>query len=88
MPKERPVHELRLGRVKATVRLNRSPKGTWHSVAISRLYKEASKWQETTSFHHDDLPLVAEVASQAWLWCLAHGQEERDAVKSPAKAAA
>ena len=56
----RPVHEERLGRIKAAVFENGddAPK----RVVFSRLYKEGEQWRSTSSFAREDLPLLAKVA--------------------------
>ena len=64
----RPVHEIRLGRVRAAIWENESPNGTRHNVTLSRLYKDGDDWKDSTSFGRDDLPLVAKVADLAHSW--------------------
>jgi hypothetical protein len=68
--KQRPVHEIRLGRVRAAIWENQTENGPRHNVTISRLYKdeEANQWKDSASFGRDDLPLVAKVADQAHTW--------------------
>ena len=72
MANDKPVHELRIGRIKATIWENDAENGgTWHNVTLSRLYKTGdlpSDWQQSGSFGRDDLPIVAEVTMQAWRW--------------------
>ena len=68
MAKQKPAHEIRLGRVKATIWANETDNGTRHNVSVSRLYKDGDEWKQTTSFGRDDLPLVAKVADLAHLW--------------------
>lgn len=74
---KRPVHEVRLGRIKAAVWENETENGLRHSVTITRLYKTEgdSTWKTTTSFNRDDLPLVAKVADMAhtYIFGLGHG---------------
>lgn len=70
----RPVHELRLGRIRAAIWENETQNGTRHNVTISRLYKDGDQWRDSTSFGRDDLPLVAKVADQAHLWIYGVGQ--------------
>ena len=60
--KKRPVHEVRMGRIKAAIWENESDNGTFHNVAISRLYKDGDDWKDSTSFGREDLPLVIKVA--------------------------
>jgi hypothetical protein len=66
----RPVHEVRLGRVKATVWANQSENGLWYSVQVGRLYKDAEQqqWKIADGFHRDDLPLVMKVADRVHTW--------------------
>jgi len=64
----KPVHEVRLGRIKAAVWANTGDSGVWYSVVISRLYKEGDAWKRSESFGRDDLPLVMKVADQVHTW--------------------
>ena len=64
----KPVHEVRLGRIKAAVWANTGESGVWYSVVISRLYKEGDAWKRSESFSRDDLPLVAKVADLVHTW--------------------
>ena len=73
--KNRPVHEIRLGRIKAAIWENDTQNGTRHNVTVSRLYKDGDAWKDSTSFGRDDLPLVAKVADQAHSWIFSHGNE-------------
>lgn len=68
--KQRPVHEVRLGRVRAAIWENQTDNGPRHNVTVSRLYKdeEANQWKDSASFGRDDLPLVAKVADLAHSW--------------------
>lgn len=70
---ERPVHEVRLGRIKAAVWSNETTNGMRHSVTFVRLYKDGEEWKTSTSFGRDDLPLLAKVADQAHSWIFEHG---------------
>jgi len=66
MPK--PVHEIRLGRIKAAIWTNETDQGTWHNVTVSRLYKEGDNWKRSSTFGRDDIPLVIKVLDQAHTW--------------------
>jgi len=66
--KVRPVHEVRLGRIKAAIWENETEKGTRHNVTLSRIYKDGEEWKDSNSFGRDDLPLIAKVADQAHDW--------------------
>lgn len=69
--KARPVHEFRLGRIRAAIWENETPNGTRHNVTVSRLYKDGDDWKDSTSFGRDDLPLVGKVLDQAHTWIFA-----------------
>jgi hypothetical protein len=65
----KPVHEIRLGRIRAAVWLNDTENGPRYNVQICRLYKDKQdKWKDSASFGRDDLPLVAKVADLAMVW--------------------
>lgn len=76
MTKKRPVHELRLGRIKAAVWENTTDNGPRHNVTFSRLYKDGNQWKDSTSFGRDDLPLLAKIADQAHTWIFSQKHEE------------
>ncbi len=63
--KVRPVHEVRMGRIKAAIWENDTQNGARHNVTISRLYRDGDQWKDSGSFGRDDLPLVAKVVDQA-----------------------
>lgn len=68
-PRNKPVHELRLGRIRAAIWLNDTESGPRYNVQISRLYKDQKdKWKDSQSFGREDLPLVAKVADLAMVW--------------------
>ena len=78
---QKPVHEIRMGRIKATIWSNDTSNGSRHNVTFSRLYKDGDKWEQSTTFGRDDLPLVMKVANQAhdWIFEQASSSSEREA---------
>jgi hypothetical protein len=66
----RPVHEIRLGHVKAVIWANQTDKGVRHNVTVARLFfsREGEKWETSDAFGRDDLPLLAKVADLAHTW--------------------
>lgn len=75
MSENRPIHEIRLGRVKAAIWQNETEHGKRFSVAITRLYRKDDRWESSTSFGRDELPLVTKVADLAHTWIYQHGGE-------------
>lgn len=71
--KTRPVHEVRLGRIRAAIWANETQNGTRHNVTVSRIYKDGEDWKDSTSFGRDDLPLLVKVADQCHSWIFSNG---------------
>jgi hypothetical protein len=67
-PKNRPAHEIRLGRIKATIWANQNDNGTWYNVTLSRNYKDSDEWKSSSSFGRDELLTVAKAADLANSW--------------------
>ena len=65
MANQKPVDEIRIGRVKATVWRNGTDDKPRHNVTFSRLYKEGDEWKSTQSFGRNDLLVLAKVADLA-----------------------
>jgi hypothetical protein len=72
--KNKPVHEIRIGRVKVVIWANDTEAGMKHNVTVQRIFKRdgSSQWEQSDSFGRDDLPLLQEVIHQAWLWIYAN----------------
>lgn len=69
MANSKPVHEIRMGRIRAAVWENDTKNGVVHNVTVSRLYKDDNdKWADSTSFGRDDLPVLAKVTDKAHNW--------------------
>lgn len=74
--KERPVKEIRRGRIKAVIWGNETEKGTRYNVQLRRIYKEGDKWEQSDSFGVDDLLVVAKVADEAYSFITDDEKEE------------
>ena len=72
MTKTKPVHEVRLGSIKAAIWENPVGDGIKYNVQFSRLYKDGEEWKSTESFGREDLLLVAKIADQAHTWIFEH----------------
>lgn len=72
----KPAHEIRLGRVKATIWENATESGIRHNVTLSRLYRDGESWKDSQSFGRDDLPLVAKVSDMAHTWIFENGYQQ------------
>ena len=59
MANQKPVDEIRIGRVKATIWKNGADEQPRHNVTFSRLYKDGDQWKSTQSFGRNDLLVLA-----------------------------
>lgn len=68
-PPKKPIHEIRLGRVKASFWENDSKEEggkSYVTVTFSRLYKnEAGEWRDSKAFYASDLLLLGKTADAA-----------------------
>lgn len=76
--KTRPVHEIRLGKIKAAVWRNPVDGGTRYNVTLSRLYKDEEGWRDSSSFGREDLLFVAKVCDLALDWIREQGPDGFD----------
>jgi hypothetical protein len=72
----KPVHEVRLGRLKAAIWANETEQGVRHNVTVCRLYRDGDQWRTTESFGRDDLLLLGKVLDRAHSWILDQGRGE------------
>ena len=88
MPKDKekvkPVHEIRLGRIKAAIWENETQNGTMYNVTVCRLYRDGKQWRDSASFGRDDLPLLAKVADRVHSWIFDQSQEQNGSSKHDA----
>ena len=81
--KTKPIHEVRLGTIKAAVWRKETEVGVRYNVTFSRLYKDNDQWKSTESFGRDDLLVLGKVADQTHSWICAQSQEEVATAKAP-----
>lgn len=66
----KPVHELRIGLIKARVWRKRTRTGPHFSITIVRLYRDGDLWKESTRFGRDDLPAIRHALDRVHDWIL------------------
>ncbi len=77
----KPVHEVRLGRIKAAIWENETQNGSLYNVTFVRLYRDDKQWKDATSFGRDDLPLLAKVADRVHSWIFEQSREQNASSK-------
>ena len=67
-----PIKRFAVGNgIRASIWENQSEQtGSWHSVTITRSYRDGTEFKETASFRRDDLLHVAKASEMAFAWCL------------------
>lgn len=76
--RQRPAHEVRLGRIKGAIWANTTDQGVRYGVTFNRLYKdqESGEWRTSASFGRDDLLLLAKVSEKALIWIYEQTQSQ------------
>jgi len=78
MSKDKPIHEVRMGAIKAAVWRNDTQSGVRYNTQFCRLYRDGTEWKATDSFGRDDLLVLAKVADQVHSWIYAQSMEDRE----------
>ena len=79
----KPVHEVRLGAIRAALWRNETKVGVRYNATFSRIYRDGDQWKTTDSFGRDDLLVLRKVADQAHSWIHAQNHEEREEQSRP-----
>ena len=87
--RQKPVHEIRLGLVRASIWENKSDFGVRHNVTLERLYpvkldENRRTWKSTSSLGRDDLLLGAKVLDLAHTWIHSKPVDDAEASEEPA----
>ena len=81
--KQRPIHEVRLGFIKAAVWKYDNETGIRYNVTFQRIYKDGENWRTTESFGRDDLLLLSKVADETHSWIFAQSQNQEETKPRP-----
>lgn len=68
MTANKPVNEIKEGRVRAAIWANEGTNGLRHSLTFERLYKQGESWKRASSFYPDDIERLEKVLTQAKGW--------------------
>lgn len=84
MNKSKPVHEVRLGAIKAAIWENLVGETTRYNVTVTRIYKDGDEWKNSDSFGRDDLLVLSKVLDFAHTWIYANPPAGNAAAANPA----
>ena len=69
MGTQQPAHEIKLGKIKATIWANETEDhAVWFNAIVTRLYKNGAGWKETQALRRDDLPIAIKAMDMAYSW--------------------
>ena len=67
--KNKPVHEIRLGRIRAAIWANEAEADKIRfGITVSRTCREGDRWYDSHTFYHDDLLVVSKIVHMAYVW--------------------
>ena len=82
----KPIHEIRIGSVKAAIWANDTEKGVIYNVTVGRIFRSGKQWKTSDSFGRDDLLTLSKVVDLAhsWIFQQQHStpSEKQDAVNT------
>ncbi len=84
--KQKPVQDVRMGRIKAAIWANDTDQGVMYNVTLCRLYKDGETWKNSSSFGRDDLLLASKVLDRAHSWIVATVQKAQADAAAKAEA--
>ena len=70
----KPVHELRIGLIKARIWRKRTNSGSRHTISLVRLFRNGDVWKESTRFGRDNIPALRLALDLAHTWILTESQ--------------
>jgi hypothetical protein len=76
-PRKKPVHDVRLGLIKAAIWENTVGDIVRYNITFSRIYKDENEWKTSDTFGRDDLLVLAKVADQAHTWICTAAKTDR-----------
>ena len=82
MDKTRPVHEIRLGLIKAAIWHNLTRAGERYNVTLTRLFRNGDVWSQSSHLGRDDLLVAAKVLDMAHTWIHEQDRAEKTTEKT------
>ena len=67
-----PVHRVRYGRISAAIWENQGEHGPFHTVRLSKSFREDEQFRETSSLGKEDLLTASKALVEAHTWIFSH----------------
>ena len=79
MTNNKPCHEVKIGRAKASIWANETKQGRRYSVTIGRLYKlDDGAWKTSNTLDRGDLLSAAKALDLAHTWVISQASEAKE----------
>lgn len=72
MTNGRPITQIRLGAIRASIWANETPNGTRHNVTVGRIYQKDGEWKTSGSFGQDEVLILCKALDLAYMWMAEH----------------
>ena len=67
--KNKPVHEIRLGRIRLAIWANQTRADqVQFGITLSRIYRDGDRWNDSQTYYPDDLLVVSKIVHMAYVW--------------------
>jgi hypothetical protein len=83
MSSEKPIHEMRVGKIKAAIWADPTDQGTRHNVSLARLYMGEESWRSSDTFAREDIPLLIKLLVTAYDWMYKSGDVDNSEQEKP-----
>lgn len=80
-PGNKPVHEIRISGIRASVWKNDTEQDPRYNTTFQRYYRDGEEWKTSDSFGRDDLAMLSFVSQEALRWIVA--QHEQPTTQTP-----
>jgi hypothetical protein len=64
----RPVHEIRVNGIRATIWANQTEKGVRHSIQFEKSYKQGDEYKVTDTYFREDALVLSYLAKESFRW--------------------
>ncbi len=81
-PANKPVHEIRLNGVQASIWKNETSVGPRYNTTVLRYYRDGEEWKTSDSFGRDDLLTLSFIAQEVLRWIMLQKEQPSVAAAS------
>lgn len=72
MTNAKPITQIRLGSVRASIWENLTSSGSRYNVTVGRVYQKDGEWKTSSSFGQEEVLVLCKALDMAYLWIAEH----------------